>query len=153
LATRRDLFDHRLCAFGESWDELFHAAETAGEDVADRQNNFVLGRAKAEPTDAAFVFSGHGRFACRFNESQFRKMPAVFRHRLAEFEQMLVDVLPEPLIKMLLTPTDRYDAASAQPILAAVQIAFGQTLIEMGISPRFTLGHSIGEIAAAAVAG
>ncbi|MGI5270338.1 acyltransferase domain-containing protein [Nonomuraea sp. CA-218870] len=41
----------------------------------------------------------------------------------------------------------------AQPLLFAVDYALGRTLLEYGVRPRVMLGHSIGEVAAAVLAG
>ncbi|HQP37215.1 MAG TPA: acyltransferase domain-containing protein, partial [Polyangiaceae bacterium] len=41
----------------------------------------------------------------------------------------------------------------AQPLLVAFQIALAQTVIDAGISPIAVVGHSVGELSAAAIAG
>ncbi|MFC3448684.1 acyltransferase domain-containing protein [Amycolatopsis speibonae] len=45
------------------------------------------------------------------------------------------------------------DASRAQPLLFAVGYALGRTLVARGVVPSAVLGHSIGELAAAALAG
>nr|AFU65899.1 DacP [Dactylosporangium sp. SC14051] len=45
------------------------------------------------------------------------------------------------------------DAATAQPLLFAVGYALGRTLHERGVRPVALLGHSVGELAAAVLAG
>lgn len=45
------------------------------------------------------------------------------------------------------------DASRAQPLLFAVGYALGRTLTARGVVPSMLLGHSIGELAAAALAG
>jgi acyl transferase domain-containing protein len=49
------------------------------------------------------------------------------------------------------TPLD--DASRAQPLLFAIGVALGRTLHSRGIRPGVLLGHSVGELAAAALAG
>ncbi|WP_432158441.1 MULTISPECIES: acyltransferase domain-containing protein [unclassified Streptomyces] len=45
------------------------------------------------------------------------------------------------------------DASRAQPLLFAVGYAIGRTLLDRGVRPAVLLGHSVGELAAAALAG
>ena len=45
------------------------------------------------------------------------------------------------------------DASRAQPLLFAVAYALGRTLLDHGVRPTVLLGHSVGELAAAALAG
>ncbi|KZS64680.1 type I polyketide synthase [Mycobacterium pseudokansasii] len=47
----------------------------------------------------------------------------------------------------------RRQAAHLQPALVAAAIALAQTLITAGVRPALVLGHSLGELAAAAIAG
>jgi acyl transferase domain-containing protein len=48
---------------------------------------------------------------------------------------------------------DIHDAARAQPLLLAVDHALGQTILSWGVEPGALLGHSVGETAAAVLAG
>jgi [acyl-carrier-protein] S-malonyltransferase len=48
---------------------------------------------------------------------------------------------------------DLDDVTRAQPLLYAVDCALGSTLIEWGVEPAVLIGHSVGEMAAATLAG
>ena len=48
---------------------------------------------------------------------------------------------------------DLHHTSLAQPALFAVSYALGKTLLQSGIRPVFGIGHSVGEVAAACLAG
>ncbi|MFF1902837.1 acyltransferase domain-containing protein [Kitasatospora sp. NPDC058218] len=51
-------------------------------------------------------------------------------------------------------PSDNYDDVSvAQPLLYAVDLALGRMVLDWGVQPVAMLGHSVGELAAATLAG
>ncbi|MFD7169417.1 SDR family NAD(P)-dependent oxidoreductase [Streptomyces violascens] len=103
----------------------------------------------------AFVFSGNG--------SQWAGMAADLLADSATFREavMAVDAALAPLLgwsvtEELTVPADRARLAAteiAQPLLFAVQVGVVRMLAEQGITPHSVLGHSVGEVAAAHVAG
>ncbi|MFE9411001.1 SDR family NAD(P)-dependent oxidoreductase [Streptomyces sp. NPDC006704] len=102
-----------------------------------------------------FVFSGNG--------SQWQGMAAdllehsaVFRAAVTQVDTVAAPLLGWSLAEELAAPADRSRLALtevAQPLLFAVQVALVRMLEAQGIVPHSVLGHSVGEVAAAYVAG
>jgi len=62
--------------------------------------------------------------------------------------------LPAPLLPVIRGEAgDVHHTASTQPALFAVEVAVAGLLADLGVEPAAVLGHSIGELAAACVAG
>ncbi len=115
----------------------------------------VAGRGAAEPARVAFVYSGNGPQWWAMGRELLAACPA-FR---AEVEA--VDALFEPktgwsLVEELHRPEEQSRMAQtevAQPTLFALQLGLTAVLREAGVTPAAVLGHSVGEVAAAHVAG
>ncbi|KAE8351975.1 polyketide synthase [Aspergillus coremiiformis] len=105
----------------------------------------------------AFLFSGQGGQWLGMGMALASQQP-VFRESLAAF-----DALYSPLAGLSIldemSPSGKSDTSRlnsttiVQPAIAAVQIALAEMLISYGVKPAAIVGHSIGEIAAAYVAG
>lgn len=112
-------------------------------------------RAAGDNLPVGFVFSGNGTawpgmardiFAAdRQFKERFRQVAEAFRDLgLDDLEMRLFD-------DGLAAGLDR--AEIAQPLIFAVQLALAQALARQGVRPVAVLGHSVGECAAAVVAG
>ncbi|MEU1072720.1 MULTISPECIES: SDR family NAD(P)-dependent oxidoreductase [unclassified Streptomyces] len=102
-----------------------------------------------------FVFAGNG--------SQWPGMAAdllehdpVFRAAVTRVDAVVAPLLGWSLVEELAAPGERSRLALtevAQPLLFAVQVGLVRMLEAQGITPHSVLGHSVGEVAAAHVAG
>ncbi len=79
-----------------------------------------------------------------------------FARRLAEVDSHFLPLAGWSLVEELDSPdlaSDLTHADIAQPMIFAIQAASVRALAEVGIRPALTLGHSVGEVAAAEAAG
>lgn len=102
----------------------------------------------------AWLLTGQG--------SQYQGMAAGLRREQAfavpfqECADLLDPLLPRPLAAVIWADSDDHaidNTAYTQPALFAVEYALGRALLAWGIRPAVLLGHSIGEITAACLAG
>jgi acyl transferase domain-containing protein/NADPH:quinone reductase-like Zn-dependent oxidoreductase/short-subunit dehydrogenase/acyl carrier protein len=153
-ARFRDLHPHRLALRAESLPAL---AILAGEWAAGAQPaGATSGSARAlAEGPVAFVFSGNGaQFAKMAQEAMAHN--AAFRAAVEEADAALTPftgwsgaaLLAGGVSAELLDGTDY-----AQPLLFLVQLGITAALAEQGLRPGLCLGHSVGEVAAACVAG
>jgi len=80
---------------------------------------------------------------------------AAFAAPFRECEDLLGPLLPRPLSEILWGEAgdEIDDTRFTQPALFAVEYALGRALLSWGVRPAMMLGHSVGEIAAACLAG
>ncbi|MFD7283106.1 type I polyketide synthase [Streptomyces sp. NPDC059862] len=101
----------------------------------------------------AFAFTGQGAQHPRMTASWYRSCPAYARH-LDDIDKELTPHTGRSVRDLVLDgDPELHRARFAQPALFAVGYAMAATLAEGGIRPSYVIGHSIGEFAAACVAG
>ena len=109
----------------------------------------IFGRAEREPA-VAFVFPGQGAQYPGMGQDLYRNLP-YFREQVDECAALLgrhgVDLHSALRAKQL------DETRLAQPALFAVEYALAKQWMRWGIQPRAMAGHSVGEFAAAALAG
>ncbi|MEV6591338.1 type I polyketide synthase, partial [Streptomyces acidicola] len=146
LATTRTGFTYRA-ALVTAHPTTVSAGLTA---LADGTPAPGLLRHTATDTPAAFLFSGQGAQRLGMGRELYDAFPA-FRVALDE----TLALLP-PGVRDVMWGTDTSalnHTGTAQPALFAVEVALFRLLESWGVRPDFVAGHSIGEVAAAHVAG
>ncbi|MEU1818964.1 SDR family NAD(P)-dependent oxidoreductase [Streptomyces roseifaciens] len=143
LVATRSALEHRAAVVGADADELRAGltALAAGEPAA----HVVTGRADAGRGKVGFLFSGQGSQRLGMGRELYAAYPA-FAAAYDEVCALLdapVDVDAETL----------HQTGCTQPALFAVEVALFRLLESWGIRPDYVAGHSVGEIAAAHVAG
>nr|AEH26521.1 polyketide synthase [uncultured Acidobacteria bacterium A11] len=153
-ALRREHKLHRLClvaANGPEGAERIHSFR-AGE----RAPGVVTGKARSDsPPKVAFVFSGQGPQWFGMGRGLLAGNQ-LYRGKLEECDELVRRLAGWSLIEALSAPEELSrigETAIAQPALCALQIALAHVWMNRGIQPVATVGHSVGELAAAHVAG
>lgn len=105
----------------------------------------------------AFLFTGHGSQYVNMGRGLYRSSP-VFRQAFDECEALLLPYLEQPLKTVLFSDTGEDSPflrgmKYTQPALFAVEYALARTWMAWGVEPDAVLGHSVGEYAAACIAG
>jgi acyl transferase domain-containing protein len=105
----------------------------------------------------AFLFPGQGAQYPRMGQSLYRDHPA-FRSTLDRCAEVLVPELGCDLRDLLFRPTDEADdrlnqTRYTQPLLFVLAVSLSDLWRSRGVRPDALVGHSIGEYAAASIAG
>lgn len=149
-ATRRAHHAHRVAVVADDVEALAQQLEARLADL-DNWPSPRDGRAGG----AVFVFSGQGGQWDRMGRELFESEP-VFRAAVLEVasayrrhvDRDLVALLTDSQPEAVLMATD-----TAQPALFALQLGLAALWRSWGVHPAAVIGHSVGEVAAAHVAG
>ncbi|GAB3209237.1 hypothetical protein GCM10027294_22820 [Marinactinospora endophytica] len=103
----------------------------------------------ARPSRLVWVFSGHGSHWSGMGRRLSHEIP-VFAEAVEDVRRALSDELGHPSWK----PGEALDGfATIQHAIFTVQVALARTWLSWGLRPDAVIGHSVGEVAAAHVAG
>ncbi|KUJ38334.1 hypothetical protein ACZ90_69500, partial [Streptomyces albus subsp. albus] len=153
LATTRSLFEHRAVVVGADRDQLLQGLDQLAQGGTPA--GVPRGTATGHAEDIVFVFPGQG--------SQWAGMAVelldtseVFAARMRECAAALAPFTDWSLLDVVrgepgAPSLDQVDVV--QPVLFAVMVSLAALWQSHGVRPTAVLGHSQGEIAAAAVAG
>ncbi|MBV8192600.1 MAG: type I polyketide synthase, partial [Alphaproteobacteria bacterium] len=152
-AHLRDPLPHRVLIRGASAEEIRHHVRVVAD--GGKSNAALVGQAIGVNLPVAFLFSGNGSQWAGMGRDAWHANPQ-FRQALEEIDGHFARVQKWSIVDMLFD--DGLEAALrqatySQPMLLALQIAIVRALEDSGVVPAATLGHSVGEIAAAWAAG
>ncbi|EME97723.1 acyltransferase domain-containing protein [Streptomyces mobaraensis NBRC 13819 = DSM 40847] len=145
-AVRRAHHDCRAAVVGDAPEALAARLREAAEDASDAG---YAGRPRV-----AFVFSGHGSQWIGMARELMDASPA-FSASLIRCDEAVRAETGWSVIDRLTDGTDlvHETVAVVHPVLWAVQVSLAETWRAWGVEPDVVLGHSMGESAAACVAG
>ena len=150
-AVRRTHLDYRTALVAETGgalrDQLIQSAQ---EDTAERTPVSEI-----KPRQIAFVFPGQGSQWLGMGRQLLAQEP-VFREAMHACEKVLSAFVSWSLLDELSAPAERSrfeEIDFIQPALFAMQVSLAALWRSWGIEPRAVIGHSMGEVASAYVAG
>jgi polyene macrolide polyketide synthase len=155
LATTRSHFARRAAVCGVTRAELEQRLAVLADGGT--TSGLVQGVAGADPA-VGFLFAGQGSQRPGMGRELAERFP-VFAAALDEVLVRLDRELDRPLRELLFAEEGTEAAAAldetryTQPALFAVEVALYRLARSWGVTPEYLAGHSIGEIAAAHVAG
>ncbi|WP_375410016.1 SDR family NAD(P)-dependent oxidoreductase [uncultured Methylobacterium sp.] len=115
----------------------------------------IVGTAIDRAADVAFVYSGNGSQWAGMGQEAYAENP-VFRDAFDRIDGLFVDFSGWSLKEALFAEDLEERLAEtrvSQPLIFAISSASTTALRATGLHPKFVLGHSVGEIAAAEAAG
>ncbi|MEO7259768.1 MAG: type I polyketide synthase [Jatrophihabitantaceae bacterium] len=155
LAASRALFKHRAVVLGEDRESL---VDNLRQYLADAPAADVVHGTAREMPKLAFLFTGQGGQRVGMGRDLYAHYP-VFAEALDEVCAELDQHLDRPLREVMWARPDTPEAAMlnetryTQPALFAFEVAAYRLLESLGVKPDCVAGHSVGEFAAAHVAG
>ena len=153
-SVRRMHFDHRLSLVVHHREELVERLDAFLAE--ERRPGMVTGRRKpGHMPKLAFVFSGQGPQWWGMGRELLEHEP-VFRHTIEVCDALLQQHADWSLLAELTADEANsrlQETAIAQPAIFALQVALAALWKSWGVEPAAVVGHSVGEIAAAHIAG
>ncbi|MDP2276445.1 MAG: aminotransferase class I/II-fold pyridoxal phosphate-dependent enzyme [Archangium sp.] len=157
----------RTLASRQAFDTRVAFLATTQEDLIDALKQIAAGTlvpstpVPAEQRKIAFLFAGQGAQRVGLLQDLVARFPTL-RSRLEQYDAAVKADAGFSILDALYPPagTDPVAAQAhltqthvCQPAMAALGIAMGELLRECNVLPELTLGHSLGEFAAAATSG
>lgn len=153
-SLRRGHHDHRLTLVADSKAELLENLKA----FLDQETRLGMSSGRLVPgksSQLAFVFSGMGPQWWAMGRELLESEP-IFQETIQQCDVLLRQYTNWSLWEELTTSQDRSrinETQIAQPAIFAVQVALYSLWRSWGIEPDVIIGHSVGEVAAAHVAG
>ena len=153
--TGRGHFRQRIALVGADGGELRRKLVSFREGK--RAPGLSLGAltGRAEAPRIAFLFTGQGSQHAEMGRRLFDTQPT-FRRIIERCDEILRPLLDQSLIAVLRStddPSPVDQTRFTQPCLFSVELALAELLRSWGVEPSMVLGHSVGEYAAACLAG
>ena len=151
LSQGRSHFSHRLALIASDTVGMASQLRAAAAGEGQQIRGQVAAGARVR---VAFLFTGQGSQYVGMGRELDATEP-VFRSTLDRCAAVLEPLLPRPLRELLFTDTGGLldQTGCTQPALFALEVALAALWRSYGVEPTCVIGHSVGEYAAAVVAG
>ncbi|GHJ35502.1 type I polyketide synthase [Streptomyces sp. TS71-3] len=154
LATRRTHLGHRVALLASNRQQVLDglARVAAGRPHPDVVTGTAAGNGDRR---VALVFSGGGTHWVGMGRELMR-VHAGFRRWMHACDAAVRAAGGCSVLDQLAAPADRArfeEMDFQQPVLFALQVSLANVWLELGVQPAAVVGHSLGEVAAACVAG
>jgi acyl transferase domain-containing protein/NADPH:quinone reductase-like Zn-dependent oxidoreductase/NAD(P)-dependent dehydrogenase (short-subunit alcohol dehydrogenase family)/acyl carrier protein len=153
LATTRTHFDHRVAL---SAGDVGSLKRTLHDMVDHREIPASVLRSPEELVEGklVFLFTGQGSQRPGMGQALYGEYP-VFKQALEAIAAAMEPHLEEPLLPVLFDADSErlHQTRWTQPALFALEVALYRLWESWGVVPDLLIGHSVGELAAAHVAG
>jgi acyl transferase domain-containing protein/NADPH:quinone reductase-like Zn-dependent oxidoreductase/SAM-dependent methyltransferase len=151
--VRRSHHPHRLAVVADSVHGLTEHLDAflQGQTTPD----LSVGQAPTQRPGLVFVFTGMGPQWWGMGRQLLSEQP-VFRQAIEQCDALLRTHADWSLLEELTAEPERsrlHEAQIAQPAIFALQVALAALWRSWGVVPDAVIGHSVGEVAAACVAG
>ncbi|MCB1474493.1 MAG: SDR family NAD(P)-dependent oxidoreductase [Rhodobiaceae bacterium] len=154
MAHNREVHGYRLAVAAR--DAVSAADALAAYAGGGRRSTMVAGEAGIAEGTLAFVFSGMGQQWWGMGRGLLER-DRVFADKVAEIDAAFAGLTTDWSLLDLLRAEEgasRIDETQfAQPAIFSIQVALAASWRARGVFPDFVVGHSVGEVAAAHVAG
>jgi len=152
-ACHRTHYEQRLAVVGGSAEQLIQELKAFADEKT--STRVFRGYQPDEAPSLVFVCSGQGPQRPGMGMSLYQNEP-VFRQTVERVDELLQDLAGWSVIDAIRANAgDKRldDTEVAQPALFAVQLGIAELLKSWGIQPDAVVGHSVGEVTAAHIAG
>ncbi|HEX5852240.1 MAG TPA: type I polyketide synthase [Solirubrobacteraceae bacterium] len=149
----RSAFEHRAVLLGRDREELMEGVAGLARPGLESVGGAVSGVVSKGAT--AFLFTGQGAQWAGMGAGLYRASP-VFRGAFDETCALFDEGLGRSLREVVLGGAGAGlldQTMFTQAALFALEVSLSQVLLKLGVRPDFLIGHSVGELAAAHVAG
>jgi acyl transferase domain-containing protein/alpha-beta hydrolase superfamily lysophospholipase len=145
-------FPHRLAVIAPTAGAACH--QLASFRTGQSGGDLVSGHSAVDQLRAGFLFTGQGSQYYGMGRQLYETDPT-FRSALDRCAGILDGTLDRPLLDVMFDPTSEvlHQTNYTQPALFALEWSLAQLWMSWGIQPDCVLGHSLGELVAACVAG
>ncbi|MBF0518245.1 MAG: amino acid adenylation domain-containing protein, partial [Nitrospirae bacterium] len=153
-ATGRAQLPYRLSIAGKTKNEmcekLVNCLNSGGYT-----DGCVSGEISHSPKKIVFMFAGQGSQYCDMGKDLYRSSE-VFRNAMDACEAFAKPITGKSILEIIYSTDDKEminETIYTQPAIFSVEYALAMLWLSWGIKPQAVMGHSIGQYAAACVAG